>query len=539
MQNILSNTKNETISIKDAANLASVSTATIRNWIKTNYLVVASNGQVTQKSLDYLLNKIIGKEKLVARANKTMKDKQDNEKIELWLEKKIKQNDNIDQISQEYEQQLSDSFKNKEGIYYTPQNVIENMFDEVDFERDMTFLDPACGTGNFIIKAIEKGIKPENIYGFDTDKNAVKIAIERIYLKTGYKSNNIKVANFLDFAINNEFSQKYDLIFTNPPWGKKISKSEKNRYGKLLNAKNSLDTTSLFLFAALKLLKKNGILGFLIQEAFYNISSFEEIRKEILKYNIIRIVDYGKVFKGLLTKAQAIILQNNFKEENSIKCEINEKKHYLSKQVFKKNHRTIFNFWVKNEDIKVIDMFFNKKHITLKNNAKWGLGIVTGNNKKFCVNEQKMGYIPVFKGADITRNGLKSPTCYIPMDFSKYQQVAPIELYEADEKLIYRFISSKLIFFYDDKQRFILNSANFLIPNKELGITPKQLSLLLNSKIMNWIFKKLFNTHKILRGDLETLPLHVDYFKQFNFFDEKKFLYFLNIKEVNNGTFRV
>ena len=112
-------------------------------------------------------------------------------------------------------------------------------------------------------------------------------------------------------------------------------------------------------------------------------------------------------------------------------------------------------------------------------------------------------------------------------------------MYKAKEKLIYRFISSKLIFFYDNKQRFILNSANLLIPSSDLDISPKQLVYLLNSKPMNWLFSRLFNTHKILRSDLENLPIHTDYFKKHSTFDEKKYLEFLNIKETNNGTYRI
>ena len=518
----------ETISIKDAASLASVSEATIRNWIKTGYLK-KSNGKITKESFDKVLREVIGKEKLTSRANKLKKDNHNTEKLKKWLDRELSEKKiDIEKLAVEYEKKLSNSHKNKEGIYYTPLHIIEDMFEGIDFDKNLTFLDPACGTGNFIIKAIEKGIKPENVYGFDTDENAVKITKERIYQKTGYKTDNIRNVNFLDYVISSKEKRKFDLIFTNPPWGKKIKKEERLKYGKLLNAKNSLDTTSLFLFASLRVLNDNGFLGFLVQEALFNIANFEDIRKEILNSNILRITDYGKAFAGLLTKAQAIILQKN-NQNSLIKCQVKNENQFLSKEIFKKNPKTIFNFWIKDKDAEIIDRFFSKPHKTLKNNAKWGLGIVTGNNKKYCIDIPKDGYVPVYKGLDITPNGLKEPSCYIPDNFSQYQQVAPLELYKAKEKLIYRFISSKLVFFYDNKQRFILNSANLLIPSSELGITPAQLAGLLNSKPMNWLFSKLFNTHKILRSDLETLPIHTDYFKEHSTFDEKKYLEFLGI----------
>ncbi|MCS6796898.1 MAG: hypothetical protein NZ516_13165, partial [Raineya sp.] len=102
-----------------------------------------------------------------------------------------------------------------------------------------------------------------------------------------------------------------------------------------------------------------------------------------------------------------------------------------------------------------------------------------------------------------------------------------------------RFISSRLLFFYDDQQRVVLNSANLLIPSPKLGITPKQLAHLLNSEIMNWIFQKIFHTHKILRGDLELLPLHTQFFQKFSEFSETAYWKFLGINQTSNGTFVV
>jgi site-specific DNA-methyltransferase (adenine-specific) len=120
-----------------------------------------------------------------------------------------------------------------------------------------------------------------------------------------------------------------------------------------------------------------------------------------------------------------------------------------------------------------------------------------------------------------------------------YQQVAPLGLYKAKEKLIYKFISSKLCFFYDDKQRFILNSANMLIPNEDFPVSTKILGELLSSEFMNWVFSRIFNTHKILRGDLESLPIHNQYLEGISSFDEDNYLNKLRIEKTKNGTYRI
>ena len=61
---------------------------------------------------------------------------------------------------------------------------------------------------------------------------------------------------------------------------------------------------------------------------------------------------------------------------------------------------------------------------------------------------------------------------------------------------------------------------------------------LFNSEIMNWLFKKIFNTHKVLRGDLESLPIHSQFLANGRFI-EADYLSALNIEKTDNGTFRI
>ncbi|MCC5944895.1 MAG: N-6 DNA methylase [Bernardetiaceae bacterium] len=522
------------LSIDKAASVAKVSTATIRNWIKTGYLKQAEKGDIELNSFNQFMENIAGKDKLIQRANKLMKDEHDHDALSELIKSKI-HSKNWATISKAYENSLSNAYRNKEGIYYTPIDIIEDMFEGIYINHNTKFLDPCCGSGNFIIQAIKKGVKPEHVYGFDIDANAVEITKKRIQEETGYDaSENIKKLDFLESALRMSKERQYDLIFTNPPWGKKLKKREKEKYAALYGAGSSNDTTSLFYFASFQLLKAQGTLGFLVQEALFNISSFRDARKHILNQKLLRLIDYGKPFKGLLTKAFAFVLKKENAKNLSVLCQYRDIVHKKNQSAFDKNPKSILNFWTKKEDSQIINFIYEQPHTTLQEKAKWGLGIVTGNNVKYCVQSPKEGYVPIFKGTDIAPNSLKPPSNYIPRDFSNYQQVAPISLYQAKSKLIYRFISSKLVFFCDTEQRFILNSANFLIPNPSLGISNQQLADLLNSNFMNWLFTALFNTHKVLRGDLEQLPIHTAYFKEQNKFTEESFLDYLGLKASNH-----
>ncbi|MGI9211064.1 MAG: TaqI-like C-terminal specificity domain-containing protein [Methylococcaceae bacterium] len=530
-----------TITIDESAARLGVSTATIRNWIKTNYLEQAGRGRVTLGSLKQFESEISGKEKLNQRANKSLKDSHDHEKTTSQFLGKISGSDNVsEKTGIEYEESLSDSYRNKEGIYYTPSTVVRDLFSTRDEEISYsTFCDPCCGSGNFVVRAIELGFRPEHIYGYDIDPIAVEITKARIYKATGYESKNIQVANFLKIASKKE-AAKFDCIYTNPPWGKKIAKEERALLGSMLGAGTSVDTCSLFFFACIRSLKENGALGLLLPEAFFNIATFEDARIKVLQFSIERLIDYEKAFKGLVTKAQAIVLRNIVsKHTPRISCEVNGATCKRSTDSFRYNPKSILNFYCDDEDAATLQHILLIPYITLDNKASWGLGIVTGNNNKFVKPTHEKGYIPVYKGADIQTDGLKECSSFIPSNMSLYQQVAPLRLYQAKEKLVYKFISSKLCFFYDDEQRFFLNSANMLMPDESFPVSTKVVAELLSSDFMNWVFSRIFNTHKILRGDLESLPIHSQFLKDVTRFDEEDYLTKLSIAKSENGTYRI
>lgn len=532
--------QSRTISIEASASIAGVSTATIRNWIKTGYLEYAGKGMVTDDSFQRFQREVSGKQKLNQRANKSQKDSHDHDEIiSLYLNKIKNCIDRVELLGAEYEQSLSDSYRNKEGIYYTPIAIVDDLFDDKYINTDTaTFCDPCCGSGNFVMRALSLGFKPENVFAYDIDPVAVSITKKKVYKETGFKGGNIKVIDFLTYC-NDNCLGKFDFIFTNPPWGKKLERKYREEIGAIIHAGASIDTCSLFFFACLNALIEGGTLGLLLPEAFFNIASFEDARKSALRNSVEKLVDYGKPFPGLLTKAQGVVLTKiQGKRNERVICKNDNNTFERASGSFSNNPKSIINMYCSQQDADVISHLFSIPNITLKNNASWGLGIVTGNNGRFVADKPEAGLIPVFKGIDITSSGIKEPSCYIPSDLSLYQQVAPIEFYEAKEKIIYRFISSRLCFVCDTEQRYVLNSANILIPNADFPVKMSMLCDLFNSDFMNWIFTKIYNTHKILRADLESLPIHFQFLDEDGFVEDK-YIDNLGIERTSNGTFRV
>ena len=537
------------ISLKSAAEQLNVSVVSVHNWIKDGSLKTM-DGSLTQECLDDFKRDFLNENKLSSRANKQYKDIHNHKQLTEIIKLKINSELSGEDISDSYEASLSESYKNKEGIYYTPQYIVEDMMRDITDVEGKTFLDPCCGSGNFIIEAIKKGFAPENVYGFDIDENAVAITKKRIKELCGYESDNIFCEDYLGqqttdnrqqtlsifkiFRFSDSQVFKFDYIFTNPPWGKKINKKDRDKYSDFFNSGNSNDTSSLFYFASLKMLKADGMLGFLLPDAFFNIASFEDARKSLLTLNIKRLIDYGKPFKGLMTKAMAFVATNDeslkSKDEREVNCEIyNVKKHLRSQGSFLDIPKHILNFHIDERESELIRKLFSKPHITLKDNASWALGIITGNNNRLCQKENREGLVPIFRGKDIFKDKIAEPTLFIDANLEGCRQVADIDCYKAKEKIVYRFICNNIVCHCDTEQRYILNSANLFILNDGFPLSHNQVADLLNSDTMNWLFRSIFNTHKILRGDLEQLPIWHEYFDRYENFSEESLKEYLGI----------
>lgn len=505
--------------MNEVAELFHVAPVTVFNWVKEGILELDEARLVTEESIERFKRQCAGKKKLHARANKQLKDGFDNIEVYKTIQKALSEDQFDDALGDRYESMLSESFKNREGIFYTPMPIVEDMMSDVEIDANTLFLDPCCGSGNFLVQALEKGVVPENLYGFDTDPNAVMIARRRIKALTGCDAPHVVCADFFQACPNLNLS--FDLIFTNPPWGKKLSQAQRADFAKRYQAGSSTDTCSLFLFPILSVLKSGGVTGMLMPDSFFKIAAFENARKTVLQQTILQIKDYGKPFKNMYSAVSLVLKQGGNVDHNMVKCCFNHLEYLRSQQSFMVMPRHNFNYWTKPEEMLMVEDFLRKPYLTLKGSATWSLGIVTGNNTGMCKRSQKKGYKAVYRGKDVFPGRLAAASLFLnPDDFPRYQQMASIALLRAPVKLVYRFISSSLVFYCDTQQRYFLNSANMLVLDEEFPLSAKQLTDVMNSPLTNWLFKQLFNTHKVLRSDLEMLPVITDsaLHRRFNLF---------------------
>jgi len=412
----------------------------------------------------------------------------------------------FDPLGSLYQYILYEGKKIKLGSYYTPPNIVKRIIDKFP-DKIECFLDPCCGTGSFLLNfALEKNIEPQSLIGFDIDPYAVLIAKINLALTfPEYNVNfNIFHCDFFEFDKIQYILQEHKinnitLIATNPPWRAIIKNLRKNLHGIEIN-----EYFTGFIINSLELLKAKRDAIFLLPFAFLNIGKHKAIRKYLFENTkILSIENCGRIFNSVYTPAIIIHLRKEVIKNYKTNI-INNRSEQIDINFFKLNNNYRFNINITKKDIDLIYKIYSIKHQTLKNNAEWALGIVTGDNS-LITQEKINGYLPIYKGTDITPFKMLTPSSFIKFNPSKLQQVAKNNLYFADEKLIYKFISSKLVFAYDNNKYLTLNSANILVPNfKYMSI--KAVLAILNSPVFDYLHRKLFDTHKILRGNLETLP---------------------------------
>ncbi len=502
-----------TLSPKEIAAELEITLDTLRNWQRLGVI----ESSVAKDQIATIKDQLISQGRLASRANKLYKA-------------------NLGTPTSDYESSLSEAHRNREGIYYTPEDIVQNMMSTIPCEESLAqkrFLDPCCGSGNFLVEALRLGFAPENIYGYDTDPKAVTIARRRV------RGAKIKCADFLEVSQRSRL--KFDYIYTNPPWGKHLGEELRRGYTTFFDTPHSADTSAIFFVASYRLLEKGGRIGFLVQEAIFNIGTYEWLRERMLRLKIVCLKDYGRAFKGLLNGAQGVVIENcDVSEEDECCCYLRKKIDMRKVSSFSKIPKRVMNFWASTQDMECVDAIYAHPHKTLQGVARWGLGIVTGDNRTHChKTPSSEAMVGTIRGCDIHKGSIDEPSLFISGDIERYQQSASREIYEAEEKLIYKFISSKLVFYADRDQRYPLNSANCVVVDHDFGATHSQIAELLNSDVMNWLFTTIFRSHKILRSDIETLPLHIGYFDEYDQFSEESYCRYLGIEKDENRGYKV
>ena len=421
------------------------------------------------------------------------------EKVDVYVPRQILKNRQDDWIGFIYQSLTAEGSRILKGLYYTKPDIVDEMLSDIRLLQGERFLDPCCGSGIFLLRV--QHAQMEQLYGIDNDPLAVMIAKANLMVKFGESIvyPQIFLLDFLSHASQALGDMKFDYIVTNPPWG-----TEK---GNLHSSEVILskEKASLFFIEAFKYLNKNGVQHFLLPSSLMKIKVHADLRRFVTHETRIESIRcHRERFKGVFTDFVSLRVSRKPVFESQ-SYTVTTEKNEVSRKTLVPREDDFCAIPMLNDRVEaIIGKVERMRHDDLSH-SQWALGIITGNNAKLLKNRMAQGLEPIYTGKDIVKYKLKPASRYIKYNRADFQQCAKDEFYRAKEKLVYKFVSNRLCFTYDDKQRLFLNSANILIPEVD-GMSIKTVLAFLNSSLFGFLYAQKFNDLKILKGNLSALP---------------------------------
>ena len=241
-----------------------------------------------------------------------------------------------------YETIVSNTLKQEAGQFFTPRNIIKCMVEMLNPDQNTRVLDPACGSGGFLVMVLDhvrhkiaRNFYPEldelhleaklnsaevddavreyaekMIFGFDFDPDLKKAARMNMVM-AGDGHSNIYNINSLDYphgskpdvahiadAVNESIKHsadhgfhfdtaesnaqgKFDMVFTNPPFGTKVEVDQEIAERYELNSKAP---EVLFIEACYNFLKPGGKMAIVLPDGILGNPNTESVRLWILQH---------------------------------------------------------------------------------------------------------------------------------------------------------------------------------------------------------------------------------------------------------------
>jgi len=452
--------------------------------------------------------------------------------------------------------------RKEEGIYYTPSYIVDyivrNTVGEVVKNKKVDVskikvLDPACGSGSFLIKTFDVlneyyskkegynqnkldmsgtgttystklSILKDNIFGVDLDKQAVDIAQLNLLLKIAEKKRrlpilqqNIKNGNSLiddpnlagdkAFKWNEEFAEimnngGFDVVIGNPPYFKIFENDSINKTEDYKEIKSGMmNASAVFINRSLKLIKNGGYLGMIVPKMLSFTDSWDKIRHKILsEYKILYVIDCGKAFKGVLLE-QIIFILKKEKPSNNDKITIGELDNHIIKEtakVLQKNCSLENRIPLEPNPIAYeIKSRMEVANIRLGDIADITLGLgIQG--KDFFFDEPRKGSEKVLRGDDIQRYAICGCRFYDPNSKEIQEYKKTIDRFKTPHIVAQRIVAHiqdhiKITAAFDEEGLFSFNTVTNIFVNDKTYSNEFILALLNSNVVQYYTYKFIYS----------------------------------------------
>lgn len=275
----------------------------------------------------------------------------------------------LDSKGRAFETFMGSLFRRNFGQYFTPREIVKFIVDVLPITKDSKVLDTSCGSGGFLLYALNKvreqateyypnykndarqyakwfpywhDFAEKNLYGIEISEQISRAAKMNMIIHDDGHTNVITsdglVSDETLFSKTSNQGFKYgtfDFIITNPPFGSTIRQSEQAylktyQLGKKeedwlaikaqpLNTRNRQSTEVLFIEQDYKFLKEGGYLAIVLPDGILTNSSMQYVRTQIEEwFRIVAVVSMPQTAftaNGAGVKSSVVFLRKWKKEE--------------------------------------------------------------------------------------------------------------------------------------------------------------------------------------------------------------------------------
>jgi type I restriction enzyme M protein len=246
-----------------------------------------------------------------------------------------------------FERFMEDFFRGKMGQFFTPRELIRFSVKMLNPQTNEVLLDPACGSGGFLLNAMDlirekaeheyddpldayrvwHDFGKDNLYGIDINDQIARVCKMNMILHDDGHSNIISTDSLTDIQEINRIHMKFsknafDLILTNPPFGAVVKQAEKPylKEYELGKDRKTQKTEILFIERCLEFLRPGtGKMGIVLPDGILTNSSLQYVRDFIMERTqilaIVSLPQFAFAHFGAGVKSSIVFMRKKAKGE--------------------------------------------------------------------------------------------------------------------------------------------------------------------------------------------------------------------------------
>ena len=270
-----------------------------------------------------------------------------------------------------------------------------------------------------------------------------------------------------------------------------------------------LNTFIFFIHLSSKILNPNGYLHFIVPNTILSQEYYSFTRNFLVNnVSLTEIVNFPILpFEDAVV--ETVLIQYVNKPTLVSNIEIKELSNESVKSVSSLKKETI------NRDSKysfvyqlnpIIEKIYERKHLLFGSVCNINQGIALKGDKMLSLKDTKEHEecYKLLDGRNINKFSISWDGVWLEYDLSRIHSCKRKDIFESKEKLMFRRVSSSLIFTYDNEQYFALNTL-VMVNKKDINKGPdlKFILGLMNSKLMNYIYTNKFKSTKTVFSEIQ------------------------------------